>query len=72
MGIQANNGVDLVVANHGSIIQLIPVSEAGQEWIDEYVDVPDWCSNRCVAVEPRFAGDIIEGAMNDGLEIDSQ
>ncbi len=60
---------DIFVNNHGSILIFVPATEAGMEWMDENLpaDAMRWSGG--VVVEPRYAGPIIEGAINDGLEV---
>lgn len=60
---------DLTCVNHGSIILLRGETPAGQEWLRERIDADaqTWCG--AIAVEPRYVGAIIEGALNDGLEV---
>lgn len=61
---------DLVVENHGSLFLLRPMSDAAEEWLNEHLD-PDnsqWFAGALV-VEPRYIGDIVDGAVADGLEV---
>lgn len=59
---------DIFVNNHGSILIFVPASEAGQDWIEENIGHGmRWAGG--VVVEPRYADDIISGAINDGLEV---
>lgn len=64
---------DILVANHGSIFILTALTEAGRAWFDEYILVPGnevqtWGAGGIV-VEPRYVEAIIDGAVNDGLEV---
>ena len=63
--------MDINVMNHGSICVMRGVSAAGREWIEQHVQQDDetqyWCNG--IVVEPRYMGDIIEGAQADGLEV---
>lgn len=59
---------DIFVKNHGSILIFVPASAAGADWIEENIGhAMSWSGGR--VVEPRYAGDIIDGAINDGLEV---
>lgn len=60
---------DITAINHGTITQLFAGTEAGADWLTENLpgDTPMLGGTFCV--EPRYAGDILEGASNDGLEI---
>tara|TARA_R110000737_G_scaffold171274_1_gene196864 strand:+ start:303 stop:509 length:207 start_codon:yes stop_codon:yes gene_type:complete len=61
---------DITVSNHGSIVLLTPVSEIGEGWLEEHIpsDALTWGKNSIV-VEPRYVGDIIDGAAADGLAV---
>jgi hypothetical protein len=61
--------VDLLVHGEGSIYLLRSTSRRGQLWIDEYVsdDRHEWAG--VIVVEHRFIGDIIRGAIADGLRV---
>jgi hypothetical protein len=59
--------LDLLVHGEGSIHLLRPTSRCGQRWIDEHVsdDRQEWAG--AIVVEHRFIGDIVRGAIADGL-----
>jgi hypothetical protein len=61
--------VDLLVHGDGSIYLLRPTSRRGQRWIDEHVsdDRQEWAG--AIVVEHRFIGDIVRGAIADGLRV---
>lgn len=61
---------DLTITNHGSIILLRGETPAGQDWLSEHIDseAQGWCG--AIVVEPRYIGAIINGAINDGLEVE--
>lgn len=60
----------ILVTNHGSICLLEPTTEADREWIDQKVAwEQSW--GKAIVVEPRYVADIINGAINDGLEVRS-
>lgn len=61
--------VDLLVHGEGSIYVLRPTSRRGQRWIDEHVSdiCHEWAG--AIAVEHRFIGDIVRGAIADGLRV---
>ncbi len=60
---------DLLVHGEGSVYLLRPTSRRGQRWIDEHVsdDRQEWAG--AVVVEHRFIGDIVRGAIADGLRV---
>jgi hypothetical protein len=60
---------DFVLADHGSVAVLTPMTDAGREWRDEHLpsDAASW--GRGVVIEPRYLAPILEGIACDGLEI---
>jgi hypothetical protein len=60
---------DLTVQNEGSLYLLRPVSDAGREWIGEYI--PDGAQRwrDAVAVEHRYIEAIVCGAAADGMVV---
>lgn len=66
------NDTDFTFVNHGSITVLTPQTELAQEWFDQNlpVDDPDtqfWCKG--IVIEPRYAGDILQGIQDAGLTV---
>lgn len=61
---------DFMVANHGSIFLLQPVTEAAQQWIEEHLPDDRQTIGNAVAVEHRYIGAIVEGIEEDGLEVE--
>jgi hypothetical protein len=60
---------DFVFRNHGSMIGLYPHSHAAQEWVKEHLpDDAPWFG-KTVMIERRYADDIIEGILNDGMKV---
>lgn len=61
---------DILVANHGSIFILTALTEAAREWFEEHIpdDAQRWGVSGIV-VEPRYVEAIVNGAVNDGLEV---
>ena len=60
---------DFRVENHFTIFLLTPLTPAAQSWVQEHL--PDE-SHRMefagsIVVEHRYIGDIVRGAMSDGL-----
>ena len=60
---------DLIVRNMNSIFLLVPVTEAGRDWISNHIpdDALTW--GKAIVVEHRYIGDIVEGAIADGLTV---
>lgn len=62
---------DIRFENHGSICLIRPLTKAGREWIDQNVSYESWALfGGAVSCEPRYAGDIFEGAAADGLTVE--
>jgi hypothetical protein len=61
---------DIAFENHGSIILIRGLSEAGQAWLDENVgdDETQYFGN-AIAAEPRYVEPIMEGAIEAGLAV---
>jgi hypothetical protein len=62
--------MDIRVDNHGSIVIFVPLTEAGEEWMGEHLpeDAQRWGGG--IVVEPRYALDIVHGAVEDGLKLE--
>ena len=60
---------DLLVHGHGSIYLLRPISRRGRRWVDMRVtaDRTEWAG--AIVVEHRYIGDIMRGALDDGLRV---
>jgi hypothetical protein len=60
---------DLLVHGHGTLYLLRATSRRGQRWVNERVtdDRQEWAG--AVVVEHRFIGDIVRGAIADGLRV---
>jgi hypothetical protein len=61
---------DIRFENHGSIALLIPLSVAGQEWLDENVDPDAQTWGGGIAVEPRYVDDILLGVLTADLGVE--
>jgi len=60
---------DLLVRDEGSIFLLVPVTPAGQEWVDEHIPADAQTFGKAIVVEHRYIADIVNGALADGLEV---
>jgi hypothetical protein len=62
---------DILVANHGSLVILKPVSEAGKNWLAENIGEDNGYQPMfpSIIAEPRYVEQILEGACNDGLTL---
>jgi hypothetical protein len=60
---------DFLIADHGSIITIAPVSEAARDWIDENVTSEPWQSQGgALCVDHRYAGNLIKGIADEGFD----
>lgn len=60
---------DFIVADHGSIVLLTPVTPAAHRWIQENLPEDRQTWGLSVVVEPRYINDIVAGIQNDGLYV---
>ncbi len=67
----AVNRPDIIVENHGSIVVLRGMTDAGYAWIEEHVSGEGYQPFGLGArlAEPRYVADIVAGAIADGLEV---
>ena len=59
--------MDFEVTNHGSIVLIAPLTQDADNWLDENIGDDAMYMGSALAVEPRYAGNIIAGMLNDGL-----
>lgn len=62
---------DLHIANHGSIYILTPLTRMGRKWVRENLPEDALMWGGGIVVEPRYVGDILQGAEHDGLTVRS-
>lgn len=62
---------DVYVRNEGSIWLFCPESKAGADWILENVDDDSQFLGSNLAVEARYAPDIVLGMRDDGLIVNA-
>ena len=60
---------DVTVENHGSVFTFQAHSEIARDWIDENVGGTMVWIGDSLAVEPRYAWDLAQGMISDGLEV---
>lgn len=61
---------DILVRNESSIVMFTPKSNEGRTWVDENLNLESWqWLGQSFAVEWRYAPDIVQGMMEDGLEV---
>ncbi len=60
---------DVDLARHGSIDLLTPLTPQAQTWMDENISNDAQWFGSALAVEPRYAPDIVQGMIDDGLAV---
>lgn len=60
---------DFLFTNHGSICILTPLSEAARVWTVEFIPSEAQTWGDGIVIEPRYAQDILDGVLNDGLTV---
>ncbi|MGD9617660.1 MAG: hypothetical protein AB7H90_21595 [Alphaproteobacteria bacterium] len=61
---------DFLIADHGSIVSIRPVSAAAREWLDANIVAEPWqWMDGTVAVDPRCGRDIVAALTKAGLPI---
>lgn len=61
---------DLILACHGSIYLLLPVTASAKDWVDTNIQPDCLRHGRAVAIEPRYITDVVHGAQCDGLSVE--
>jgi hypothetical protein len=61
---------DISLTNHGSVVIIYGTSRAGAAWLAEHLDATALRWGAGIAVEPRYVDAILEGAVEDGLEVE--
>ena len=65
--LSAVNPLDILIQGHGSILLLVPETDAGRAWVEENIGPdngyqPYWPT---VLVEPRYVENIVSGMQAD-------
>jgi hypothetical protein len=61
---------DFLIADHGSIFTIAPVSEAARQWLDENVASEPWqWLGDALCVDHRCARDLIDQIADDGFDV---
>jgi hypothetical protein len=61
--------MDIALADHGSIVLLAPVSDAGREWCSEWIDDAGMRTGSAYVVEHRYVDAIVDGMIDAGLDV---
>ncbi len=62
---------DVVVENHFSLILFRLLSPEAKQWVDDNVTEDAQFFGGALVVEPRYARDLIDGLIADGLAVQS-
>lgn len=62
---------DFSFADHGSVTILTPLNEQAKAWVKEHIDPDHFSFGRGIAIEHRYAGDILSGIVNDGFSVEA-
>lgn len=60
---------DFDVNNQGSIVLLTPMTPAAHEWVETHLPDDALTFGPSIAIEHRYAEDILEGIVQDGLSL---
>ena len=61
---------DVLVENHGSVFVFTPLTAAAREFVEEHVHLESYqWLGASFAVEHRYARDLAQGMIDDGLEV---
>ncbi|CAB4152430.1 hypothetical protein UFOVP613_14 [uncultured Caudovirales phage] len=63
-------GVDFRIVDGGSVLLLMPETDAGRAWADEHLPEDALTLGAGIAIERRYMGDIIAGIVEDGLGVE--
>lgn len=61
--------VDVQVENHGTIFLFHLFTDEARAWVDAHVDPEAQYFGAALAVEHRYARDLADGMLADGLEV---
>jgi hypothetical protein len=63
---------DVRIESDSSMVVITPVSHLGRQWLSENAQYESWqWLGRSLAIDKRFAADIVEGMIGDGLDVEA-
>jgi len=62
--------VDIEVSKEGYMFLFFPTTNEGREWLERHVGSEATWQARVLVVEPRYALDLAQAAMDAGLEVE--
>ena len=60
---------DALVSGGGSIYQIMPLTQAAKDWIEENVNADGMWLGNALCVEHRYIADIVDGMASAGLKV---
>ena len=61
--------IDVEVTGSGTVYAMHPLTEAAQRWLDDNIGSDAIYMQGALMVEWRYVDEIIEGMLDDGLEV---
>ena len=61
--------IDFEISGGGTVYLLHPLTRAARTWVEEHLPTDAMRLGDAVAVEWRYIGDIVGGAISDGLVV---
>jgi hypothetical protein len=62
---------DFLAVNHGTVVQITPLSKEAFAWCDDNLELEPWQRmGASFAIDHRLAGDILNGMRSAGLQED--
>lgn len=66
----AEEAVDFIVEDHGTVWRFHPLTPEAAEWVDENVDVPGWAwMGLAFCADHRPAADLLAGIQGEGFRV---
>lgn len=63
---------DVRMENHGTVVMLRPLTDAGRDWIEENVHAEGWqWFGGALACEPRMVEPVLQGMADAGLTVEA-
>lgn len=68
--VKVSSVADIYISDHGSVVLFQPLTAAAHEWMEANINPESWrWFGPSLAVDQRYAGALIDGALEDGLEV---
>ena len=62
--------MDVRIENHGSLFLVHPLTPCATQWIQENILEESQSFGDALVVEPRYIEVLVQGMVNDGLEVE--